>query len=98
VLLLLDFALVGPFVSALHARAVAELAEGRTPRLREVAISGARTLPVVAAAQIIAGIGIGLGAVLFIIPGILLAIRWAVVAQVAAFSARAVAGSEPGDP
>jgi hypothetical protein len=40
-------------------------------------------LPEVAAAVIAAGLGIGLG-LLLIIPGILLALRWSVVAQVAA--------------
>lgn len=84
VVLLIDYALVVPLISALHAHAVAALARGERPALRDVASEGLRVLPVVAAAQIVADIGIGVGVVLFIIPGVILAIRWAVVAQTAA--------------
>lgn len=84
VLVLLDFALVGPLVSALHVHAVVLLGHGQRPRLGAVARRGMRVLPLVAAAQIVAGIGIGLGLLAFVIPGLFLAIGWAVVAQVAA--------------
>jgi ABC-type transport system involved in multi-copper enzyme maturation permease subunit len=83
-LLLLDFALVVPFVSALHVRAVAAIARGEPPRLATIAREGVRVLPVVAAAQIVADIAIVLGLFAFVIPGVVLAIRLAVVAQVAA--------------
>ena len=43
-----------------------------------------RVLPVVVAAQIVAGIGIGIGLLAFVLPGIYLLLRWAVVAQAAA--------------
>jgi hypothetical protein len=81
---LLDFALIGPLVSALHIHAVIAIGEGRQPKLLGVAWRGLRVLPVVTAAQIIAGLGIGIGFFAFIVPGVLLLIRWAVVAQVAA--------------
>ena len=45
---------------------------------------GLRVLPVVAAAQIVASLGIGLGLVAFIVPGVFLYARWGVVAQAAA--------------
>jgi hypothetical protein len=83
-LLLLQFALVIPFVSALDVRAVAEIAAGRSPRPDRVTADGLRVLPVVVAAQIIADLGIGAGLLAFVLPGIILAVRWAVVAQVAA--------------
>jgi len=83
-LALLDFALVGPLVSALQVHAVLDIGEGGRPRLLELLGRGLRVLPVVAAAEIIAGIAIGIGLILLIIPGIILAIRFAVVAQVAA--------------
>lgn len=83
-LLLLEFVLVVPLVTALYVRTVAAVASGERPALREVAWQGLRVLPVVAAAQIVADLGIGVGLVLFVIPGVVLAIRWAVVAQVAA--------------
>jgi hypothetical protein len=83
-LTLVDFALIGPLVSALYVQAVITMGHGEPPRLADVARRGLKVLPVVVAAQIIAGLGIGVGLFLLIVPGIILAIRWAVVAQVAA--------------
>jgi hypothetical protein len=82
-LALLNYAFVAPLISALLIYAVIVIGEGRGPRLTQVAARGLRVLPEVAAAVIAAGLGIGLG-LLLIIPGILLALRWSVVAQVAA--------------
>src|SRR5581483_4564568 len=84
ILALADFALVGPLVSALQVRAVLMLAEREQPRFWQVIARGLRALPVVAAAEIVAGLGIGVGLLLLLIPGLYLAVRWAVVAQVAA--------------
>jgi hypothetical protein len=81
---LLDLALVGPLVSALHVHAVVAIGAGNRPRLIGVALRGLRVLPVVAASVIVAGLGIGLGFIALVVPGILLALRWSVVAQVAA--------------
>jgi hypothetical protein len=83
-LALVDLVIVGPFVSALHVDAVAMIGEGRVPRLTRIATVGMRALPVVAAAQIMAGIAIVMGLFLLIVPGILLALRFSVVAQVPA--------------
>ncbi len=84
ILALVDFALIGPLVSALEMQVLEQLGRHEEPRLSQVIASGVRVLPVVAAAEIIAGIGIGIGLVAFIVPGVVLALRWAVVAQVAA--------------
>jgi hypothetical protein len=84
VIALVDFALVGPLVSALQMQALVTIGAGGRPGLGDVIARGIRVLPVVAAAEIIAGLGIGIGLVLFIVPGVILALRWAVVAQVAA--------------
>jgi len=84
ILTLVEFALVGPFVSALQVQALVTLSQGEQPDLLDLIRRGVMVLPVVAAAEIIAGIGIGLGLILFVIPGVFLALRWAVVAQVAA--------------
>ncbi len=83
-LTLLDLALIGPLVSALHVHAVNEVSEGREPRLAPVARRGLQVLPVVAAAAIIAWLGILLGFLALIVPGIVLSLRWYVVAQAAA--------------
>ncbi len=83
-LFLFEWALVGPLVSALHVHAVGELREGGSPRLVPIAKRGLAVLPVVIAASIIAGLGIGLGLLAFVIPGIVLMLRWYVVAQTAA--------------
>lgn len=81
---LIDFALVGPLISALYVHAVRRIAAGEQPVLSEVALQGMRVLPTVAAAEIIATLGIALGFIALIIPGLILWLRWAVVAQVAA--------------
>jgi hypothetical protein len=81
---LLNFALIGPFISALHMHAVILISEDQRPDLAAVAIRGLQVLPVVAAAEIIAGLGIALGFIALIIPGIILSLRWSVVAQTAA--------------
>jgi hypothetical protein len=84
VLFLLEYALVQPLISALHIHAVTQIGEGQRPRLGQVALRGLRVLPEVVAAVVAAGLGIGLGFLAFIIPGIVLALRWSVVAQTAA--------------
>lgn len=83
-LILLDYAMVSPLVSAVHIHAVVLIGEGKRPRFGEVAARGLRVLPVVVAAVIVAGFGIAIGFLALIVPGIILALRWAVVAQVAA--------------
>lgn len=80
----ISFALVGPLISVLVVHALIVLAQGRRPSLGEIYRPALRVLPVATAAQLVAGLAIGLGLVLFVIPGILIAIRLAVVAQVAA--------------
>jgi hypothetical protein len=84
ILVLFDVALVGPLISALYAHAVVSIARDEQPRFAAVVSRVARVLPVVVAAQIAAGIGIGIGLLAFVIPGVYLLIRWAVVAQAAA--------------
>lgn len=83
VLTLLDSLLVGGLISALYVHALRMIGEGAPARIAPVMTRAVRALPTVVAAQIIATLGIGLGLIV-IIPGILLAIRWAVVAQAAA--------------
>lgn len=81
---LVDWLLVTPLVSALHVHAVAESRQGAVPRLGSVARRGLLVLPVVVAATVMSTLGIGLGLLALVVPGIYLMLRWFVVAQVAA--------------
>jgi hypothetical protein len=81
---LLNWSLITPLISALHIHAVADVREGRDPRVPTIALRGLRALPVVAAASIISTLGIILGFLAFVVPGVFLSLRWSVVAQVAA--------------
>ncbi|HEV3071109.1 MAG TPA: hypothetical protein VGY76_06760 [Solirubrobacteraceae bacterium] len=83
-LMLLNLSLVGPLISALHVHAVVRIGEGSRPRAGEVAARGLQVLPVVVAAEVMATLGIALGFLALIVPGVLLSLRWAVVAQAAA--------------
>jgi hypothetical protein len=76
--------LVSPLISALHIHAVAEVRAGRTPRLRNIAARGTQVLPTAAATAIMASLGILVGFVMLIVPGIILAFRWYVAVQAAA--------------
>lgn len=79
-----NFALIAPLVSALHVHAVAEARAGGEPKLGSVARQGLKVLPVVAAASIVSWLGITAGFIALIVPGVILSLRWAVVAQAAA--------------
>jgi hypothetical protein len=76
--------LVSPLISALHIHAVAEVRAGRTPSLRNIAARGLRVLPTAAATTIMTTLGITVGFVMLIVPGIILTFRWFVAVQAAA--------------
>lgn len=79
-----DFVIIIPLVSALQAHAVLLIGQGERPRLGDVFRRSARAMPTVIAAWIITAIGVGIGFVAFLIPGIWLLLRLYVVAQTAA--------------
>lgn len=81
---LLDWILIAPLVSALHVHAVDAARGGETPSFGPVFRKGLAVLPVVVAATIMSGLGIALGLLALIVPGVILLLRWAVVAQAAA--------------
>ncbi len=87
VLTLVDLALVNPFVTAMQMQVLSDLGEARDPRIPGVLARGLRVLPVVAAADIIAFLAEFAGLLVFIVPGVLLAVRLAVVAPAAATGA-----------
>jgi hypothetical protein len=84
ILTLLDLFLITPLISALHLHAVAEVRLGGEPQLATVLRRGLRVLPVVAVAAIVSWLGIAVGFLAFVIPGVILLLRWIVVAQAAA--------------
>ena len=83
-----DFALVLPLISALHVFAVEDVRAGREPDLGSVARRGLASLRVVSPAVFLSYLGIFVGFIALIVPGILLAIRWAVVAQAGSLGAK----------
>lgn len=83
-LMAIEWVIVDPLVSALHAHAVADMEEGRAPQIGPVTRRGLAVLPLVAAAAIMSGLAIAGGFVLLVIPGIYLFLRLTVVAQAAA--------------
>jgi hypothetical protein len=83
-----DFALVLPLISALHVHAVDDVREGREPALGSVARRGIATLPVWSPAALISWLGIAAGFLALIVPGVLLLLRWSVVAQAATLESR----------
>lgn len=83
-LALVDFLVITSLVSALHVHAVADLRAATEPRFRSIARRGLAALPVVCAATIMASLGIFLGFLALIVPGVIFWVRWAVVAQAAA--------------
>jgi hypothetical protein len=81
---LIGWVLISPLISALHVHAVSDVRTGEEPRIGSVTRRGLAALPVVAAATVMSGLGIALGLLALIVPGVLLYFRWAVVAQAAA--------------
>jgi hypothetical protein len=82
-----------PLIAAFHARAVVVISEGHRPDLPRVAAYGLRVLPVVIAAQVVSWVGIGLAAIFLVIPGILLGLRWCVVALAVAIENEGLFGA-----
>ncbi|HEX3517883.1 MAG TPA: hypothetical protein VHT29_02500 [Solirubrobacteraceae bacterium] len=76
--------LISPLVSALHIHAVAEVRAGRKPALRAIAARGLRVLPTAAATAVMSALGIAVGFILLIVPGVILSFRWYVAVQAAA--------------
>jgi hypothetical protein len=81
---LVAIGLVGPLVSAFHVRAIRAIGEGEVPRPAAVARAGLAALPTVSVAVVLSYLGAILGLVALIVPGVILYLRWTVVAQAAA--------------
>jgi hypothetical protein len=83
-LALADFVVIIPLISALQAHAVLLIGQGEHPHLGEVLRRSLRVMPTVVAAWTITAIGVVVGLVAFVIPGVWLLLRLYVVAQTAA--------------
>jgi hypothetical protein len=88
ILTITDSFLVGPLVSALHVHALFDLRNGERPHLIAVARRSVAVLPVVSAVVIISYLGILIGLLALVVPGVLLMLRWAVVPQAAALESK----------
>jgi hypothetical protein len=73
-----------PLISAFHVQAVREVGDGGRPRLIPTSRRSLPALPVVALATGISGAAITVGYLALAVPGLLLTVRWPVVAQTAA--------------
>jgi hypothetical protein len=78
-----DVALVLPLMYA-----VDDVRQDRVPEIRSVARRGIATLRVVSPAVFLSWLGITVGLVFLIVPGVILALRWAVVAQTGSLGAK----------
>jgi hypothetical protein len=70
-----------PLVTAMTIYAVLDLGEGRRPRAREAILRGLEIFGALLPVVLLAAIGIVLGFIALIIPGVFLAIRWYFVPQ-----------------
>jgi hypothetical protein len=84
---------IAPVIAALYAHAIIDVSKGRRPALSPVVLYGLRVLPLVIIAQIIGYVGIAIGAVFFIVPGIVLGLRWCVLALAIAVEHRGILGA-----
>jgi hypothetical protein len=90
VLLAVQASLITPLISALHMHALVAIGEGRRPTFRAVGRLGLRSLPLVGAADLLASAGIYIGLIALVVPGVILSLDWAVVAQAAAIEREGV--------
>jgi hypothetical protein len=82
-----------PVVAALDAYLVARWDDQPEVNGFRVAMSSLRTLPAIVITQAVAYIGIGVAGLFFVIPGIVLWLRWFVVAPIVAVERRGVGGA-----
>ena len=79
--LLVGFLVVQPMMAASVVRYLLALSEGRQLTVGQALRAGLEVVLPAGAAVLMAAVGIAAGAILFVLPGIWLAVRWAFVAQ-----------------
>ncbi|MBN1530294.1 MAG: hypothetical protein JW895_14635 [Thermoleophilaceae bacterium] len=78
---LVSFLVVAPLINAICIHALQSVSEGERPRARRTLAAGLEDFAPLFFAVVLAGIGIALGLVLLIVPGVYLAVRWYFVPQ-----------------
>jgi hypothetical protein len=76
-----EFLVVAPIVAAICIYALHQIAAGERPSAGQVLVAGFEAFTPLFGAVVLAALGIALGFVIFILPGIYLAIRWYFVPQ-----------------
>lgn len=72
-----------PLVTAVHVTVVQDIAAGRQPSTARALSAGLDVFPLVLLVVLLSALGVALGLIALVIPGIFLAIRWFVAAQAA---------------
>jgi hypothetical protein len=78
---LVSFLVVAPLINAICIHALNDLAAGGRPRARAAILAGLDSFAPIFFAVVLMGIGIALGLVLLVLPGIYVAVRWYFVPQ-----------------
>jgi len=78
---LLGFLVVVPLITAICIHALRAVAEGGRPRPGQTLVNGFEAFAPIFFAVVLAAIGIALGLILFVLPGIYVAVRWFFVPQ-----------------
>lgn len=84
---------VMPVVAALYAYIVSMFRHVPTAPQVETGVSSLRVLPGVLASLVVAYLGIGVAGIFFVLPGLLLWLRWFVVAPIVAVERRGILGA-----
>jgi hypothetical protein len=76
-----EFLVVLPIVTAIGVYALEAIARAERPRAREVLVAGFEAFTPLFAAVVLAGLGIVVGLLALVVPGVFLAVRWFLVPQ-----------------
>jgi hypothetical protein len=76
-----EFLVVTPIIAAICIYALHQIAEGHRPSAGQVLVAGFEAFTPLFAAVVLAAVGIALGLLVLIVPGVYLAVRWYFVPQ-----------------
>jgi hypothetical protein len=78
---IVEFLVVTPIIAAICIYALHQIADGERPSAGQVFVAGFEAFTPLFAAVVLAAVGIGLGLLALVIPGVYLAVRWYFVPQ-----------------